>query len=536
MILWKVNNYMYENIKKTEFSNISENNDDSLNSFFLKYPDFSFIHNMLPCGIFRCKNDKDLTLTYMNDGFLRLTEYTREELIRLYNNSFASIIYSEDLQNVVTESMNIKPSSIDIDMEFRIITKSGKLVWVLSKGMICQCSSNEYEYCSALVDITYQKKAMRLLTKKAEHDGLTNLYNRVTTQILIDNYLKYEVDNSKAVFFILDIDNFKTINDTYGHPYADTILVDIAKSLRSLYRSTDILCRAGGDEMIVFLKDIQSKDIAMDKANDLIKSIAEISKRRSTGLPITCSIGVSLYPNDGKTFDDLYKKADTALYYAKEEGKGQIFFYDALPKTYHYLNAETKHTHIDSKNMEPETEGDWLLWYSFNLLNDSDDIPGAINLILSLLGQKTGVDRVYIFEYAENHTRFRNTFEWCNEGIDSEMENLQALTIDSVKAIFDKFDETNGLLYCKDIEEFYPDPIYYVLKPQNITSVLQCELKNGGQRFGMLGFDECHGKKYWSLKLVDLLIKFSHLISVYLSNYRLKQYIQMEGNSRFPSL
>lgn len=167
---------------------------------------------------------------------------------------------------------------------------------------------------------------MRLLTKKAEHDGLTNLYNRVTTQILIDNYLKYEVDNSKAVFFILDIDNFKTINDTYGHPYADTILVDIAKSLRSLYRSTDILCRVGGDEMIVFLKDIQSKDIAMDKANDLIKSIAEISKRRSTGLPITCSIGVSLYPNDGKTFDDLYKKADTALYYAKEEGKGQIFF------------------------------------------------------------------------------------------------------------------------------------------------------------------------------------------------------------------
>lgn len=520
--------------KNKEHIDFSKKSVDMVSSqdIFIKNVDFSYIHDNLPCGMIHYKDDDNFTLTYMNNGFLKILKYTKEDLDRLYNNGLSMIIYPDDLKSVEDEIRNSKNSS-EISVEFRVITKTGELVWILSKGLFNKTIN---EYVSVVVDITFQKKTMRLLTQKAEHDELTNLYNRVTSQILIENYIKYDGSNEKAVFFVLDVDNFKKINDTYGHPYADKILVDISKSLKSLCRSTDILCRAGGDEIIVFLKDISSSDAVLDKANDLTKSIAEVSKRFSSGDPITCSIGASIFPDDGNTFEDLYKKADIALYYSKQQGKARFSLYNKLPYSSRKAVMQVKHTMIDSKHLEKETEGDWLLWYAFNLLNESKDIPTSINLILSLLGQKAGVDRVYIFEYAQNHTRFRNTFEWCNDGINPEINNLQAVPISSIKSLFDKFDETNGLFYCKDIKEFYPDSIYYILEPQGITAVLQCELKSGMQKFGMLGFDYCHGKKYWSLRLVDMLTKFSYLISVHLANYRLKEYVKIDLQDRFPSL
>jgi diguanylate cyclase (GGDEF)-like protein len=163
------------------------------------------------------------------------------------------------------------------------------------------------------------------LALKAEHDGLTALWNRNTYRNLGETYLGSAMGAAGA-FMMIDVDYFKSINDIYGHIEGDRILIECANSMRNVMRDSDIVGRQGGDEFSVFCQGINNNVQAEKKASQILEAWRKIVPEGASQC-ITASIGISMAPHHGTTFQELYKNADLALYKAKAQGRNRYVLY-----------------------------------------------------------------------------------------------------------------------------------------------------------------------------------------------------------------
>lgn len=167
----------------------------------------------------------------------------------------------------------------------------------------------------------------KVLQEKADTDLLTGLNNKLATEHKIKEYMKENPDEL-AMMFLLDIDNFKKINDTMGHAFGDEVLRTLGKSIKANFRVTDIIGRTGGDEFTIFLKALKDDEAALREAQKLIGFFRNFQVGEYVKYSATASIGAAVFPAHGKDFETLYKAADQALYKAKKRGKNQLAFYD----------------------------------------------------------------------------------------------------------------------------------------------------------------------------------------------------------------
>lgn len=174
-------------------------------------------------------------------------------------------------------------------------------------------------------DIDTRMRKEIALKEQAERDGLTGLYNAAAIRSKINEILSQKNGlNEKHVFVLFDLDNFKQINDTFGHGYGDQVLIDIATKLNTRFRSSDIIGRLGGDEFIVLLRNIKSYDYAGYLLEELCKSIHKTYRDGEKEVMVSASIGVAMAPSDGNTFEELYAKSDKAQYQIKKNGKNGV--------------------------------------------------------------------------------------------------------------------------------------------------------------------------------------------------------------------
>jgi diguanylate cyclase (GGDEF)-like protein/PAS domain S-box-containing protein len=177
-------------------------------------------------------------------------------------------------------------------------------------------------------DVSVAQAMARQITHSAEHDFLTGLPNRM----LLNDRIGQAVASAKrrkkqvAVLF-LDLDGFKHINDSLGHPVGDKLLQSIAKRLAATVRGADTVSRQGGDEFVVLLADLSNPDDAVNMAARMLRTVAEAHSVGLHDLHVTTSIGVSVYPDDGADAETLIKNADTAMYQAKENGRQSYQFF-----------------------------------------------------------------------------------------------------------------------------------------------------------------------------------------------------------------
>ncbi len=182
-----------------------------------------------------------------------------------------------------------------------------------------------------ILNIDREKKEIAQLLRKANMDELTGLYNKATTQNLITAILEQSTGNELHAFLFIDIDDFKQVNDSKGHLFGDFVLADIGQILKGLTRSNDIVGRLGGDEFAIFLKDIPNKEVAVAKARDVCSHLELYRLMNHDGNLISCSIGVAIAPHDAATFEELFQKADTAVYHVKNSGKNTYALYMEQP-------------------------------------------------------------------------------------------------------------------------------------------------------------------------------------------------------------
>jgi len=174
--------------------------------------------------------------------------------------------------------------------------------------------------------VAFTKESMEL-QNKAETDLLTELLNKISTENKIKEYLDGDGHDKTSMMCVLDIDNFKKINDTMGHAFGDEVLATLGKRIKTEFRVTDIIGRTGGDEFIIFLKDLKDDAVIEREASRVAGFFKDFTVGTYTKYSPTASIGAAIFPRDGSDYESMYKAADTALYKAKRRGKNQMAFF-----------------------------------------------------------------------------------------------------------------------------------------------------------------------------------------------------------------
>jgi len=172
----------------------------------------------------------------------------------------------------------------------------------------------------AITDINDMYAETEQLERAAMLDDFTDLYAKAPCLELIGKALRSAPDKTHALL-MMDLDNFKDVNDTYGHLVGDQVLLSVAKELKGLFRSTDIVGRFGGDEFLVFMQNVKSREAILSKLELVI---------RASGIPypVTKSVGIAFYPNDGENLELLLERADMALYRAKRTKCAYVMYSD----------------------------------------------------------------------------------------------------------------------------------------------------------------------------------------------------------------
>ncbi|WP_428737491.1 EAL domain-containing protein [Sulfurimonas sp.] len=275
---------------------------------------------------------------YFSPTWKKILGYRDEEIINSFQ-EWESRVEPEDLQKAMrTINKAVKGKINNFRILFRMKHKNGQWVWVSSVAKVYFDDSNKPVKISGThTDVTAQKEAEdELLEQKvkldhmAHHDSLTGLANR---SLFIDRLLE-EIKNAKrnrtklALLFI-DLDHFKEINDSLGHAVGDELLKIVTRLLQDTLRNNDSLARLGGDEFTVLMKDLSSITDASVLATKIIDALSQPISLQGNKLYISCSIGISIYPDDGLSTDNLLKYADAAMYKAKNEGRNNFQFYAA---------------------------------------------------------------------------------------------------------------------------------------------------------------------------------------------------------------
>lgn len=450
---------------------------------------------------------------------------------------FGYIAINQEISKNIPLSKNIHPNDIyafvrimqDIangnpysETELRIKDSNDCYIWCRIRATAQYDSEgNVIKAVGVIIDIDNEKRQKQELLEMARKDALTGLYNKAAIKTLVEQRMMSNNVSGKQALLILDVDHFKTVNDTYGHLVGDSILSSVAAVIKSQIRATDLAARIGGDEYLIYMADVTNEAAVLKKAEKILIALEKIVPEAGA-LSVSCSIGAAIFAYGTVDYLTLYHCADQALYIRKNSGRNGVTLYQSETDSHkdqdYLMSAVSEVVGYEENTIMDEQ----LAQYAFRKLYEAKDIYSTMNRLLEIIGQSYDVSRVYIFESSEDGKCCSNTFEWCADGIEPQIDHLQNLSyVDDLDDYLQNFDE-NGLFYCADIKDTQTG-VRSVLEPQGIYSMLQCAMLDEGEFVGYVGFDECRESRSWKPKQVATFKLTADVLSVFLIKYRQKQ-------------
>lgn len=270
---------------------------------------------------------KGNTLFY-NDALLKMLGYSRDEFSRMNCRDFLEEGSANTLFQTFQEVYNTKKPSRGV--ELLVIRKDGETRNVeVSTSLLYDEKKRRRGYRNIFRDITDRKRSEDTIRRLAYHDALTGLPNR----LLFRDRLNMAIAAAKryghyVAVMLLDLDNFKDINDTLGHHVGDKLLQEVGQRLVKLLRQGDTVCRMGGDEFLILLPEIKKKEDTTMVAQKIIETFEQPFLLEDRNIHITTSIGIALYPESSDDVDTLIKFADIAMYRVKESGRNNFMVFE----------------------------------------------------------------------------------------------------------------------------------------------------------------------------------------------------------------
>lgn len=268
---------------------------------------------------------------YISERWRDVIGLDKEE-VNNYLETWTKCIHPEDIKTVIHNLQgHLEKKMPFFSCEYRVRTKNGRYMWISSRGKaLWDEEGKAIRLAGSHTDISERKQMESKLEYMAFFDPLTNLPRRdVFMEKLKATMADASRNGKKLAVFFIDLDNFKTINDSLGHLAGDKLLKKISKQLKACVRETDTVSRVGGDEFLILLPDIRSTedtDRILERILELCKQPIKLSNHE---LCASMSIGIAIYPDHGKSERAILKNADIAMYKAKEKGKNGYHYYDS---------------------------------------------------------------------------------------------------------------------------------------------------------------------------------------------------------------
>ncbi|MBQ6857235.1 MAG: diguanylate cyclase, partial [Lachnospiraceae bacterium] len=226
--------------------------------------------------------------------------------------STASHFHPEDLPKIIRMFQDMKYGNLNYQLlEVRIANANGRYHWIRMRKMAVRDEKGKLlKMVGLLISIDDEKQATKALREQAERDSLTKLLNKQTGKTQIETYLSSYSEGAICALIIIDLDNFKYVNDNFGHMFGDAVLAQAAKEIKRLFRAQDISTRIGGDEFMILMKGISDRALIESRCRQLISVCRNLFRAQLQNNPLGCSIGIALSPEHGLTYNELYKRAD----------------------------------------------------------------------------------------------------------------------------------------------------------------------------------------------------------------------------------
>lgn len=286
----------------------------------------SILLENIPGGVFSYFGDTG-KFDYVSTGVLDIFHCTEEDFRDHFYNCFFLMIAKVDRDRTrehITDQLSFFDTA---EVTYRAEDLLGNMMWIYHRSRIMRDESGREKFFVVISDVTEEKlvqnqmnQANAMLRAQVERDPMTELLNKVSMEASIRECLTSSNEENCHAMLMIDTDNFKSVNDTFGHQYGDDIIKFVANSIRKIFRGSDLVARMGGDEFMVFMK-FTTPSITRERAKQLNDAIRQTLTTEAGTVRISCSIGISFFGKDGTDYDSLYSAADEAMYEAKQKGK-----------------------------------------------------------------------------------------------------------------------------------------------------------------------------------------------------------------------
>lgn len=340
-------------------------------------------------------------------------------------------------------------------------------------------------------------------------DSVTKVYSR---ELIIEK-TKLEIQKEQPfALVILDVDNFKQFNDSYGHMFGDIILVETASAIKKILGPNDLIGRIGGDEFLLVVHTPNNSFDEIHKVCSNIKTtIQELSYHNIKQATITVTLGCSVFPKDGNNYETLFKKADKALYRGKRKGRNCFIIY-TYDKCGRVDDFSLKESFSDIENIDKNATDAQVIVAVYEILARNNAIEKNINDALSLVGNFFLIERIHL--YINTLIYEKNVhFEWLDPQV-KQYANLIKPEMEPLFLFNEQFDQT-GMIKFNQVKKQHKDhPFIQLLLEQHTTSILCFHLIYMNKEIGIIRFDTLTTNKFWQMPDVSALMVISKIIGI----------------------
>ncbi|MGG6309485.1 EAL domain-containing protein [Paenibacillus macerans] len=352
------------------------------------------------------ETDSSMQQYYVSDRLFELLGFTRDE-IETTTAGWKSLIHPEDQSRTEKlRSAYLDGKAPIYESEYRMRKKEGDYLWIQARGMLRKDAGGKpVRFAGSMIDITDRKRYELQLQHLAYYDALSDLPNRYYLLEELEKRFS-RPDGSGALFFV-DTDNFKFINDTLGHKFGDRLLIEASSRLSSLIGEEGMLFRLGGDEFVVLLKE-PGEERAAALADKLLQGFKEPFEINGSDVHMSVSIGISFYPQDGGSPEEILKNADVAMYAAKEAGKGKYVIFQPA-----FLQAFNERVHLEKYLRQALERREFAIHYQPQVHLRSGSICGFEALIRWNSPELGNVSPLSFIKVAEDSRLIVPIGEWA---------------------------------------------------------------------------------------------------------------------------
>lgn len=395
--------------------------------------------------------------------------------------------------------------------EYKLRSKTGNFEWYYSTFSLIRNENGEpLRAVGLLRNIDTLKKEQESLLKRAQTDAMTGLLNKTTTETFVREHLKEIQSGAYDIVILIDIDDFKNINDTYGHLTGDEVIIDIAHTLMRFTFNDGFVGRIGGDEFLVYLPNILDTTLACEKAEKYANELRRKYPGDNGKPKVTLSIGIAA-TDVPIPYSDLMEHADAAVYQAKINGKNGFVLYDDTLERSEYHN-DRKDNHC---NYNPV-----IISNSMGILSENTDTNTCIQKALNYIGGAMNIDRIAIWEYQNDRIFLDKTFEWQSASYpyaDAHTENLSSVQWEEVDTMTITGTYHTANTKAVKLNNFGKGTF------AGVKEFMQSKFSYEGSTIGYIGYFNYSDEDVWSTETIETYNIFTKALTGYMQRKFLEE-------------